>query len=77
MGAKHQPKADFWALFKEQVRVNRRRDGDGEEVVQAVPFEEEQASSACNQPPALAGPALMERICELQSLATRHDQLNR
>jgi RNA-directed DNA polymerase len=68
MDAEHQPKVDFWTLFEQYVRVNRRPDAGGEEVIQAAADEEEPAPSASTQPPALGSEALMERIGDHENL---------
>jgi RNA-directed DNA polymerase len=68
MDAEHQPKIDYWTLFEQSVRVDRRPDAGGEEVIQAAADEEEQAPSALSQPPALASDALMERICDRENI---------
>jgi len=75
MDAKRQEKTGYWELFERVVPVLKRPGGGGEEVVQAAPFEEEQASSACNPQPALAGPALMERICEAANLNRAYERV--
>jgi RNA-directed DNA polymerase len=68
MDAKRQPKIDFWEMLEKLTPENRRPGDSGEEVIQAAARGEEQATSACTQPPALASDALMERICEPENL---------
>ena len=68
MNAERQTKIDYGEMLEKLTPKHRRLDDGGQEVVQAAPCEEERASSACTQPPALASETLMERICEPENL---------
>lgn len=70
MDAERQPKKDYWEFYQQAAPLLRSLDGAGEGVTVAGPFEESQASSACDRQLTLAEQYLMERI-------TDHENLNR